>query len=221
MPDPTRELRLEELPRPPLYALVDGAGRDAFAEAEVGGESATVGVLFGDEAIAREFAEDAGEHGLGVLAGLEPRTLPTWAEVETFASAGEDYVLVISGSGTGLFHAADVARRAVEAAGELAFPLYLIADERGEAPLITVETDGGEVLVAALFTSQESARSFREAAAHLGLPEGLGTIADAEGLARHARVAGEAGAEYAVFDPETGLTEAIPIEELMREPHQR
>ena len=217
MTDPTRELPLHELPAPPLHRLVDEEGREVFVEAEVGGEPATVGVLFGSEPLARELSEDAGEHGMDALAGLDPRPLPDWAAVELFASAGEGYVLVISENGTGLFHAADVAGHAAEAAGETTFPVYLLAREGGEAPLITVETDAGEILVTALFTGIEKAGAFREAAPHLDLPEGLGMIDDAEGLARHARIAKEAGAEYAVLDPETGLTEAIAIEELMRE----
>ena len=221
MADPTRDLRLDDLPRPPLHRLVDAGGRDVFARAEVSGEPATVGVLFGGEGLARELSEDAEAHGLDALAGLEPRALSDWGAVEVFASAGEDYVLVISERGTGLFHADDVARRAAEAAAEISFPVYLISDERGEAPLITVETDGGEILVTALFTTTEKADAFRGAAGHLDLPDGLGVIDDAGGLVRHARIAQEAGAEYAVFDPETGLSEAIPIEELMREPRER
>ncbi len=221
MPNPTRELPLHEIPGPPLYKLVDEEGRDVFVEAEVGGEPATVGVLFGSAGLARELSEDAGEHGMDALSALEPRPLTDWGAVEVFASAGEGYVLVVSESGTGLFHAEDVARRAVEASGEITFPIYIISDERGEAPLITVETDGGEILVTALFTGAEKARAFREAAAHLDLPDGLGVVDDAGGLARHARIAKEAGAEYAVLDPETGLAEAIPIEELMSEPYER
>ena len=221
MADPTHELSLEELPLPPLYRLADEEGRDVFAEAEVGGETAAVGVLFESEGLARELSGDAEEHGLGALAGLEPRALPDWGAVEAFASAGEDYVLVISEKGTGLFHADDVARHAAEPAGEVTFPVYLLSDQRGEAPLITVETDGGEVLVTALFTSVEKARAFREAAPHLDLPDGVGVVDDAGGLVRHARIAREAGAQYAVFDPETGLSEAIPIEELTYEPHER
>ena len=215
MIDPNRELPLEGLPRPPLYRLVDGEGRDVFVEAEVGGEGATVGVLFGDRALAREFSAEAGEHGMEALAGLEPRTVPDWGSVEVFVAAGGDYVLVVSGAGTGLFHAGDVARKAAEEAAKMPFPLYLISDERGEAPLITVETPGDEVLVAALFSSREKARAFRERAAHLDLPDGLATIGHAEGLRRHALVARQAGADYAVLDPELGLTEAIPIEELI------
>ena len=221
MADPTRDLPLEELPRPPLYKLVDAEGRDVFAEAEVGGEPATVGVLLENEALARELSADAEEHGMDALAGLEPTLLPDWRAVEVFASAGEDYVLVISEGGTGLFYAEDATRHAAEAAGEISFPVYLFSDERGEAPLLTVETDAGEVLVSALFTSLEKAQAFREAARHLGLPEGLGVIDDAAGLVRHARIAHEAGAQYAVFDPETGLSEAIPIQELMHEPNER
>src|ERR671913_439249 len=108
----------------------------------------------------------------------------------------------------------DGAQKAEEMAGEIPFPLYIISDERGEAPLITVEVDEGEVLVATLFSSPEHARDFRQRASHLDLPDSLGTIDDRDGLRRHALVAREAGATYAVIDPASGLTEAIPIEEL-------
>ncbi|MBA2712348.1 MAG: hypothetical protein H0U55_02190, partial [Rubrobacteraceae bacterium] len=59
---------------------------------------------------------------------------------------------------------------------------------------------------------------FRERAAHLGLPGSLGTIEDREGLKRHALIARQAGATYAVIDPASGLTDAIPIEELIEDP---
>lgn len=213
MNDPARELTLGELPRPPIYRLVDEEGRDVYVEAEVGGEPATVGALFGDEDLAREFSASAAEHGMEALAGLEPRSLPDWGSVEVFAAAGGDYVLVISRDGAGLFHAGDVTREVAERARELTFPLYLMSDGRGEAPLITVETGGEEVLVAALFSAPEKARAFRERAAHLDLPGELGTIEDADGLRRHALVARQAGASYAVIDPESGFTEAIPLEE--------
>ena len=216
MSDPARELSLDELPRPPLYRLVDEEGRDVFQGTEVGGEPATVGVLFADPELAREFAAGASEHGMEALSGLEPRELGDWGALEVFASAGEDYVLVISRGGTGLFHAGDVALRAAERAAEIPLPLYLISDERGEAPLLSVETDEGEVLVAALFSTPEKARAFKERAAHLDLPDSLGTIDDADGLRRHALVAQQAGADYAVIDPESGYTEAIPLEELIR-----
>lgn len=216
MSGPTRELSLDELPRPPLYRLVDEEGRDVFQETEVGGEPATVGVLFAGPELAREFAAGALEHGMEALSGLEPRELRDWGAVEVFASAGGDYVLVVSRGGTGLFHAGDVALRAGERAGEIPLPLYLVSDERGEAPLISVETDEGEVQVAALFSTPEKARAFKERAAHLDLPDSLGTIDDADGLKRHALVAQQAGADYAVVDPEAGITEAIPIEELIR-----
>ena len=209
------ELSLEDLPRPPLYRLVNKEGRDALQETEVGSEPATVGVLFSDEELAREFSADASEHGMGALAGLEPGELGDWGAVEVFAAAGEDYVLVISGSGTGLFHASDVAVKAAERAREIPFPLYLISDERGEAPLISVETEEGEVLVAALFSTPDKTRAFRQRAAHLDLPDSLGKLDDEDGLRRHALVARQAGADYAVVDPESGLTEAIPIEELI------
>ena len=216
MNGPARELALDELPRPPLYRLVDEEGRDVFQETEVGGEPAAVGVLFADPELAREFAAGSSEHGMEALSGLEPRELRNWGAVEVFASAGEDYVLVVSRGGTGLFHAGDVALRAAERAGEIPLPLYLVSDERGEAPLISVETDEGEVRVAALFSTPEKARVFKERAAHLDLPDSLGTIDDADGLRRHALVAQQAGADYAVIDPESGITEAIPVEELIR-----
>ena len=150
------------------------------------------------------------------LSGLEPRVLADWGTVGMFAAAGADYTLVVAAEGVGLFHAADLARRARERATEIPYPLYLFSDEKGEAPLITVETDDGEVRVVALFGSQEAARDFRERAAHLGLPGGLGKIEDPEGLGRHARVAKAAGADYAVLDPGEGHTEAIPLDELAR-----
>jgi hypothetical protein len=210
-----RELRLDELPRTPLYRLVNEEGREVFQEIGVGGEPARVGVLFSDEEIAREFSASVSEHGMDALAGLVPGELGDWGAVEVFAEAGEDYVLVVSGSGTGLFHASDVAIKAAERAREIPFPLYLISDERGEAPLISVEVDDGEVLVAALFSSREKAREFRERAAHLDLPDSHGAIEDRDGLRRHALVARDAGADYVVIDPASGLTEAIPIEELI------
>jgi hypothetical protein len=216
MSDSTRELALDELPLPPLYRLVDEEGRDVFQETEVGGEPATVGVLFADAELAREFAVNASEHVMDNLSGLEPRKLEDWGMVEVFAAAGEDYVLVISGEAAGLFHAGDVARRAAERTGEISFPLYVISDERGESPLISVETEEGEVLVAALFSAPEKVRAFKENASHLDLPGGLGTIEDADGLRRHALVARQAGADYAVVDPESGVTEAIPVEELIQ-----
>jgi hypothetical protein len=125
-------------------------------------------------------------------------------------------VIFVSERGSALFHAGDIAHLAAERAGEIPLPLYLISDEKGEAPLISVETEEEEVLVAALFSTPEKARVFRQRAAHLSLPDGLGTIDDADGLRRHALVARQAGADYAVVDPETGTTEAIPIEELIR-----
>ncbi len=216
MSDPVRELALDELPRPPLFRLVNEEGRDVFHNTEVGGEPATVGALFADAELAREFSSTASEYGMAAFVGLEPRELGDWGMVEVFAAAGGDYVLVVSVDGTGLFHAGDIARRAAEKAREFSFPLYLLSDARGEAPLISVETDEGEVMVAALFSAPERARAFRERAAYLDLPGGLGTIDDAEGLRRHALVAQQAGAGYAVVDPEAGTTEAIPIEELIR-----
>jgi hypothetical protein len=213
--DIARELSLDDLPRPPLFRLVDPGGRDVFQETEVGGETAVVGALFSDRELAGEFSAGAASHGMGNLSGLDPRGLPDWGSVQAFALAGTDYVLVVSERGAGLFHAEDVAQKAQELAGEIPFPLYLISDARGEAPLISVDVDEGEVLVAALFSSPERARDFRSRAAHLDLPDGHGIIEDGEGLRRHALVAREAGAAYAVVDPASGPTEAIPIEELI------
>jgi hypothetical protein len=211
-----RQLGLDELPRPPLFKLAGEGGEDPFAQTEVGGEPSRVGALFSSRALAEEFSLEAGEMGVGALAGLEPRELGDWGAVEVYAASGQDYVLVVSERGTGLFHAEDVAQRAAEEAGEIPFPLYLVSNESGEAPLITVETTGEEVLVATLFSSPEKARAFREKASHLSLPDRLGSIEDRDGLRRHALVAQQAGAGYAVVDPESGLTDAIPIEELIR-----
>ena len=216
MNDPTRELGLENLPSPPLFKLVDASGADVFQSTEVGGEPASVGVLFASRELAREFSAGAAEFGMEDLAGLEPRELTGWDAVEVYAAAGSDYLLVLSGEGTGLFYAGDVAHRAAERKGEVPFPLYLFSDERGEAPLISVEEEDGEILVAALFSSPERAHTFREKAPHLVLPDRLGIIEDADGLRRHALVARQAGAEYAVIDPQSGLTEAIPLEEMIR-----
>lgn len=210
-----RELTLDDLPRPPLFKLVDPEGRDVFQQTEVGGESARVGVLFSDRELAGEFSAGAAAHGMQDLSGLDPREVSDWGSVEDFALSGADFVLVVSEIGAGLFHAGDLAHVAQEMSGEIPFPLYLISDEMGEAPLISVEVDEGEVLVAALFSSVERARDFRERAAHLDLPGSLGTIEDREGLRRHALIARQAGAAYAVVDPASGLTEAIPVEELI------
>jgi hypothetical protein len=213
---PGRSLSLGELPPPPLFKLAGEGGEDVFEETVVGGEPARVGALFAARELAEEFSARAEEFGMGALSGLEPTEIEDWGAIEVYAASGEDYVLVISEVGTGLFHAADVAQRAAEEAEEVPLPLYLMSDERGEAPLISVETGGEEVLVAALFSSPEKARAFRERASHLDLPDNLGTIEDRDGLRRHALVARQAGADYAVIDPESGLTEAIPIEEWIR-----
>ena len=209
------ELTLDDLPRPPLFKLVDMEGKDVLQKTVVGGESALVGALFSDRELAGEFSAGAAAHGMESLSGLDPRRLPDWVSVESFARSGADFLLVVSERGAGLFHSGDVAQKAQESAGEIPYPLYMISDERGEAPLISVEVDEGEVLVAALFSSRDKAREFREMAAHLDLPARHGTIEDREGLRRHALVAREAGADYAVIDPASGLTEAIPIEELV------
>ena len=215
MPEFGRELTLEDLPRPPLFGLVHPDGRYARAEAEVGGERATVAALFADRELAGEFSSGAAEHGLPDLAGLDPRELSGWRAVEEYALAGVDYVLVVSAEGAGLFHAGDVARIAAEKAGEIPLPLYVISDPGGEAPLVSFETGEGTTLVAILFSAPERAKAFRERAAHLDLPDRLGEIDDADGLRRHARVARRAGASHAVIDPESGTTEAIPVEDLI------
>jgi hypothetical protein len=213
---PERRLSLDELPPPPLFKLVGESGEDVFEETVVGDEPSKVGALFAARELAEEFSAAAEEFGMGALYGLEPEEIEDWEAVEVYAASGEDYVLVVSERGTGLFHAGDLAQRAAEKAEEIPFPLHIMSDERGEAPLISVETGGEEVLVAALFSSPEKASAFREKASHLDLPESLGTIEDLDGLRRHALVARQAGADYAVIDPESGLTEAIPIEELIR-----
>ena len=215
MDEMTPELTLDDLPRPPLFKLVDAEGKNVFQETEVGGESALVGALFSDRELAGEFSAGAAAHGMESLFGLDPRQLPDWVSVEDFALSGASYLLVVSERGAGLFHSEDVAQKAQESAGEIPFPLYVISDEGGEAPLISVEVDDGEVLVAALFSSREKARVFRERGAHLDLPDSHGTIEDRDGLRRQALVASEAGADYAVIDPASGLTEAIPIQELI------
>lgn len=229
MSTPDRELPLGEVPGPPLYRLVDGSGAAALERSEVGGEVADVGVLFGSPDLAREFSEGAAGFGFPTLAGLSPEEAPAGGG---YPLPGAGYVLVVTGRGTGLFHAEDLAARLVEMAEAPrgtpfatggapvpGFPLYLLADERGESPLISVDEGGeeSEFSVAALFTSPERAGAFRERAAHLDLPESLGTIEDADGLRRHALVAQRAGARYAVIDPEAGETEAIPVEDLIRE----
>lgn len=211
-----RELTLEELPTPPLFRLVDATGNAVFQETTVGGEKARVGAIFADRELADEFSASAEENGMDAFSGLAPDKLPDWKAVEEYAASEADYVLVVSSEGAGLFHAGDVAHMSAERNEEIPFPLYIMADEREEAPLISVETGGEEAMVAALFSSPEKARAFRERAAHLELPEHLGTIADPEGLKRHALIARQAGADYAVIDPESGLTEAIPVEDLIR-----
>ena len=211
-----KELTLNNLPRPPLFKLTEGTGADIFDRSDVGGEPSTVGALFAARELAEEFSENASEFGMEAMAGLEVRELPDWDSVETYAAAGEEYILVVSEEGTGLFFADDVAQHVARERETLPFPLYLFSDERGEAPLISVEDEDGPLLVAALFSLPERARKFREKAAHLGLPDHLGTIDDADGLSRHALIARRAGADYAVLDPDSGMTEAIPLEELIR-----
>src|ERR671921_2024237 len=96
MDDTGRELTLVDLPRPPLFKLVDPEGDDVFQETEVGGERARVGALFSDRELAGEFSAGAAAHGMEDLSGLDPRLLPDWASVEGFALSGADYLLVVS-----------------------------------------------------------------------------------------------------------------------------
>lgn len=221
MADVNRELRLDEIPPPPLFGLADKSGTDAFAQTLVDGAPASVGAIFETWELAQEFSAGAEEFGMAGLSGLDARELAGWGAVEAYAASGADYVLVVSEMGTGLFHAGDVARYAAERAAEVPLPLYLFSDERGEAPLISVQAETGstasadETLVAALFSSPEKAREFREGASHLGLPDRLATIEDHDGLRRHALIAREAGARYAVIDPGPGLAEAVPIGDLI------
>src|SRR5215203_6763043 len=119
MDDTGRELTLDDLPRPPLFKLVDIEGNDVFQETKVGGERARVGALFSDRELAGEFSAGAAEHGIGDLSGLDPRELSDWSAVEVFALSGADFVLVLSERGAGLFHAGDVAEKAQEIAGEI------------------------------------------------------------------------------------------------------
>jgi hypothetical protein len=209
-------LSLDELPPLPLFKLVRESDEDVFEVTVVGDEPAKVGALFAGRDLAEEFSDSAGEFGMPAFVGLEPKEIADWGAIEVYAASGEDYVLVVSERGTGLFHAGDVAQHAAEEAEKVQLPLYVMSDERGESPLISVETAGEEVLVAALFSSPEKAHAFRSRASHLDLPANLGTIEDRDGLRRHALVARQAGADYAVIDPESGLTEAIPIEEWIR-----
>lgn len=210
-----KELSLNDLPSPPLFKLADGSGEDVFDHTNIGEDLSTVGALFASRELAEEFSENAVEFGMQAMAGLEARELPNWGSVEAYATAEEEYILVVSENGMGLFFADDVAQHAVREKDAFPFPLYLFSDERGEAPLISVEDEDGPLLVAALFSSPKKAHKFREKAAHLDLPGHLGTIDDADGLGRHALIARQAGAGYAVIDPESGMTEAIPLEDLI------
>ncbi len=215
MMDPTQELSLENFPKPPIYRLQNAEGHEVWQRTEVSGEPASVAAVFAERNLAEEFSVDARDFGMDDFAGCEPATLSSWNELEEFASDEPDYVLVVTTGGTGLFHTSDVVHHAAENAGEMRFPIYVISDERGESPLILVPSNGEELLVAALFTTPDKARAFRERAPHLDLPDGFGEIPTPDGLRRHALVAQKAGAEYAVLDPDSGLSDAIPLEEFI------
>jgi hypothetical protein len=103
-------LSLDEMPTPPLFKLVGEDGEDVFEETAVGDEPSKVGALFAARDLAEEFSAEAAEFGMEVFFGLEPKELEDWGKVEVYAESGEDYVLVVSERGTGLFHADDVAR---------------------------------------------------------------------------------------------------------------
>ena len=210
-----KELNLNDLPRPPLFKLTDNSGADVFDQTDIGGDPSIVGALFASRELAEEFSDSAAEFGLEAMADLEAWELPDWNSVEAYTAAGEEYILVVSEKGTGIFFADDVAQHAMREKESLPFPLYLFSDERGEAPLISVEDEDGELLVAALFSSPQKAHKFREKAAHLDLPDHLGAIDDADGLSRHALIARQAGAGYAVMDPESGMTEVVPLQDLI------
>ncbi|MBX6764038.1 MAG: hypothetical protein K6T51_11615 [Rubrobacteraceae bacterium] len=210
-----RELSLDELPYPPLFRLVGRHGEEVFAETEVGGRPARVGALFSGRDLAGDFAACARGSELDAFAGLWPEPLEGWGEVEEYASAGEDYLLVVTEAGAGIFFAEDVLHLVAERRAELPFPLYVLTDEEGVSPLVSVQSGGRDVLVAALFSSPEKALGFRERVPRLELPEYVGKIQNPEGLSRHAMIARRAGADYAVVDPEGGSSEAIPIEELI------
>ena len=186
-------------------------GEPVRERTEVGGEEALVGALFSSSELAREFAASAAEFGMPALSGLKAEEAPS-----EYPLPEADLALVVTSRGTGLFHASDLVSRLAGTTQlpEFEFPLYVLADERGESPLISVEDETGELMVAALFTSPERAGRFKENAPHLELPESLGSIDDADGLRRHALVARNSGAQYVVIDPEAGHTEAIPVEEL-------
>lgn len=212
--EPGRELDVEEIPLPPLFKLTDETGNDVLQEATVEDETATVGALFASPELAREFSGGAADYGMEAFAGCGPQELSDTAAVEAYVGVdpGPEYVLVVAETGTGLFYAADVA---AYLRGGIPFPLYLFVDEEGGSPLVSVETGEGELQVAPLFTATELAYSFKSEAPHLGLPELIGTIEDADGLRRHALVARDAGAGYLVFDPQRGESEAIPVDEFI------
>ena len=214
--EPGRELDLGDIPVPPLFKLVDGSGEEVLQDAVVEDAPATVGALFASPDLAQDFSRGAEEYGMEAFAECEPRELADEAAVEAYVGVGDgtgpQFVLVVAETGTGLFHTSDVV---AYMRGGIPFPLYLFVDEEGGSPLISVETGENELQVAPLFTTAELAHGFKSEATHLGLPELLGAIEDADGLRRHALVARDAGASYLVLDPQRGESEAIPVEEFI------
>jgi hypothetical protein len=89
-------------------------------------------------------------------------------------------------------------------------------DRHVRGMVLRADGEEEEVAVAPLFGSPEAAQAFRDGAPHLRLPGSLGRIEDPDGLRRHALVAREAGARYAVLDPGPGPAEAVPLEDLIR-----
>ena len=114
MTGPNREIRLDEIPFPPLFQLANDAGENVFQETLIGGEPAMVGAIFSSRELVEEFSENATEFGMPALSDLEAGELPDRSAVEAYADSGQDYVLVVTESGTGLFHASDVAAWAAD-----------------------------------------------------------------------------------------------------------
>ena len=123
------ELRLDELPRPPLFKLAGEDGEGRFrGDALVGGEPSKVGALFLEPGSRRGVHSGAGAFGLEALAGLVPVELADWSAVEVYSASGQDYVLVVSRAGTGPSRRRPGTSRS--GGGGVPLPLYVISDER-------------------------------------------------------------------------------------------